>query len=406
MFVLLGALTSVGPLAIDLYLPALPRLAHDLGTDASAAQLSLTAFMVGLGTGQVIAGPLSDAFGRRRPLLAGLAAFAAVSLLCAFAPRVDVLIALRLVQGLTAATGVALTKAVVRDLYTGVEAARFFTMLMLVTGLIPLLAPVLGAQLLRVTPWPGLFVAMAAAGALLWLIAILRLPETHPVEARVASRPGAVLRALVTVGRDRRFLAFTLTAGCASGAQFSYLSGSSFVFQEVYGLSPQGYSALFAVNAIGMIASGQIAGRLAGRVRMRTILAAGLGISGAAGLLVLAAVVFGFGIGVVSPAFFLMVAGQGLIYPMALTLAMSSQPTSRAGSASALFGLVQWVTGGICGPISGAFGPGTALPLALTVAVLGVAACVVGRLTITGSCVPEPTSGGPPPRAALPDPLP
>ncbi|WP_460370000.1 MFS transporter, partial [Actinocorallia lasiicapitis] len=189
MFVLLGALTSAGPLAIDLYLPALPRLAHDLAIPPATAQLSLTAFMIGLGTGQIIAGPLSDALGRRRPLLLGLAAFAVVSVLCALAPRIEILIGLRLVQGLMAATGVALTKAVVRDLYSGVEAARFFTMLMLVTGLVPLLAPVFGAQLLRLVPWPGLFGAMAAAGALLWLAALTLLPETHPPHARTAARP-------------------------------------------------------------------------------------------------------------------------------------------------------------------------------------------------------------------------
>ncbi|WP_460367063.1 MFS transporter, partial [Actinocorallia lasiicapitis] len=192
--------------------------------------------------------------------------------------------------------------------------------------------------------------------------------------------PGAVLRSMAAVGRDPRFLAFTLTAGCASGAQFSYLAGSSFVFQDVYGLGPQGYSLLFAVNAVGMMLSGQIAGRLAGRVPMRALLAVGLGFSAAAGLLALVAVLADAGIGLLSPAFFLMVAGQGLIYPMALTLAMSSQPSARAGSASALFGLVQWVFGGLTGPLSGAFGA-TALPLALIVAVLGAAGCVVAGLT-------------------------
>lgn len=380
MFVLLGALTSAGPLAIDLYLPALPRLADDLGTSPAAAQLSLTAFMVGLGTGQIVVGPLSDAFGRRRPLLIGLAAFAVVSAVLTGVREIEPLIALRLVQGLTAATGVALTKAVVRDLYSGVEAARFFTMLMLVTGFVPLIAPVAGAQLLLVTPWPGLFAAMAAFGALLWLAALPALPETHPARARENPSARSVLRSMGAVARHRGFLSFTLTAGCASGAMFCYLSGSAFVLQDVYGLSPQGYSVLFAVNAVGMIAGGQFAGRLAGRIRMHVLLGTGLALSATAGLAVLAGVVTGAGLPVVAPALFLLVTGQGIIYPMALTLAMSSQPAQRAGSASALFGLVQWVAGGLTGPLSGAFGTGTALPLALVVAVLGVAACVSGAL--------------------------
>ncbi|GIH93507.1 multidrug effflux MFS transporter [Planobispora siamensis] len=382
MFILLGALTSIGPLAIDLYLPALPRLAADLGASASAAQLSLTSFMVGLGTGQVVVGPLSDAFGRRRPLLIGFAAFCAVSALCAASPSIGVLVALRLLQGLTAATGVALTKAVVRDLYGGVEAARFFSMLMLVTGLVPLLAPMLGAQLLRVVPWPGLFGVITAAGGLLWLTALLALPETHPPHLRTGTAPGAVARSMVAVLRHRRFMALTLTAAFASGAMFCYISGASFVLQEVYGLSPQGFSVLFGMNSAGMIITGQLAGRLAGRVSMRLMLAAGLALSAVAGVLLLVAALAGLGLPVVTAALFLMTSGQGMIYPMALTMAMSSQPTSRAGSASALFGLVQWVTGGITGPISGAFGTGTVVPLAVTVAVMGLAAGLSGAVLL------------------------
>ncbi|MDX6741240.1 multidrug effflux MFS transporter [Actinocorallia sp. A-T 12471] len=391
MFVLLGALTSAGPLAIDLYLPALPQIAADLGTSPTAAQLSLTAFMVGLGTGQIVVGPLSDAFGRRRPLLIGLAAFAVVSASLTVVREVEVLIALRVVQGLTAATGVALTKAVVRDLYSGVEAARFFTMLMLVTGFVPLIAPVAGAQLLLVAPWPGLFAAMAAMGAALWLAALLALPETHPARARVAASTRAVLRSMGTVAKHRTFLAFTLTAGFASGAMFCYLSGSSFVLQGVYGLSPQSYSVMFAVNSVGMIIGGQTVGRLAGRVRMGVLLGAGLGLSAAGGLAVLGGVVTGAGLPVIAPALFVLMTGQGAVYPMALTLAMSSQPTHRAGSASALFGLVQWTAGGLAGPLAGAFGTQTALPLALVVAVLGVAACVSGAVFTRGA------AGGPAP---------
>ncbi|MBG0817960.1 multidrug effflux MFS transporter [Planomonospora sp. ID82291] len=384
MFVLLGALTSVGPLAIDLYLPALPRLAADLGVSASAAQLSLTAFMVGLGAGQVVVGPLSDAHGRRRPMLVGFAAFCAVSALCAAAPSVEVLVVLRLLQGLTAATGVALTKAVVRDLYGGIEAARFFSMLMLVTGLVPLLAPLLGAELLRITPWPGLFGVLAAAGGLLWLTALLALPETHPPALRSGAAPRAVLRPLVRVLRHRAFLVPTLTAALASGAMFGYVSNASFVLQDVHALSPQGFSLLFGVNSAGMIASGQLAGRLAGRVPMRRLLAAGLALSGAAGALLLVAALAGLGLPVVTAALFLLTSGSGMVYPMALTIAMSSQPASRAGSASSVFGLAQWSVGGIVGPAVGAFGTGTLTPLAVAVAALSLAGCLSAAVFLRG----------------------
>ncbi|GIH81373.1 Bcr/CflA family drug resistance efflux transporter [Planobispora longispora] len=384
LFILLGALTSIGPLAIDLYLPALPRLAADLDASASAAQLSLTTFMVGLGTGQVIVGPLSDAFGRKRPLLIGFAAFCVASALCALSPSIELLVAFRLLQGLTAATGVALTKAVVRDLHGGIEAARFFSMLMLVTGLVPLLAPLLGAQLLRVVGWQGLFGVITAAGGLLWLIALLVLPETHPPRLRTGAGPGAVLRSLATVIRNRTFAALALTAAFASGAMFCYISGASFVLQEVYGLSPQGFSLLFGVNSAGMIITGQLAGRLAGRVPMRRLLTVGLALAGVAGVLLLVAALAGLGLPWVMSALFLVSSGQGLIYPMTLTLAMSSQPTFRAGSASALFGLVQWVAGGLTGPISGAFGTHTAVPLAVTVALLSLAACLSGNVLLRG----------------------
>ncbi|WP_197287199.1 multidrug effflux MFS transporter [Planomonospora sphaerica] len=380
MSVLLGALTSIGPLAIDLYLPALPRLAADLGVSASAAQLSLTAFMVGLGAGQVVVGPISDAYGRRRPLLIGFAAFCAVSALCALAPSIHVLVALRLLQGLTAATGVALTKAVVRDLYGGVEAARFFSMLMLVTGLVPLL----GAELLRITPWPGLFGVLAAAGGLLWLTALLALPETHPPALRGGTAPRAVLRPLVQVLGHRAFLVPTLTAALASGAMFGYVSSASFVLQDVYELSPQGFSLLFGVNSAGMIAFGQLAGRLAGRVPMRRLLEAGLVLSGAAGALLLAAALTGLGLPAVTASLFLLTSGTGMVYPMALTIAMSSQPASRAGSASSVFGLAQWTAGGLVGPVVGAFGTGTLTPLAVAVAVLTLAGCLSAAVFLRG----------------------
>nr|WP_268249337.1 MFS transporter [Planobispora rosea] len=190
------------------------------------------------------------------------------------------------------------------------------------------------------------------------------------------------MRSLAAVARHRTFAVLTLTAALSSGAMFGYISGASFVLQEGYGLSPQGFSLLFGVNSAGMIITGQLAGRLAGRVPMRRLLAIGLALSGTAGVLLLVAALAGLGLPWVTSALFLMTSGQGMIYPMALTLAMSSQPTFRAGSASALFGLVQWIVGGLTGPIAGAFGTHTLLPLAVTIAALSLSACLSGGVLL------------------------
>ena len=381
MIVILGALTAVAPLSLDMYLPALPQLSADLSTGTVQAQLTLTACVVGLAAGQAVAGPLSDRFGRRRPLLAGVAAYTVASLLCALAPTVETLVALRLVQGATGAAGIVIARAVVRDRYAGAAAARSFSLLMLVNGLAPILAPVLGGQLLRLTPWPGVFVALAGIGAALFLAVLAGLPETLPAGSRAA---GGVRATLATFGRllaDRSFTGYALALGLSFGAMFVYISGSPFVLQDLYGLSPQQFGIAFGTNALGIMAMSRLNGRLAGRVRPRTLLGCGLAAAGAGGAALLAAALAGAGPAIVLPALFLVVAAQGMILPNATALGLDGRPPRVAGSASALLGVAQFAIGGAAAPLAGLGGSGTAVPMATAIAVLLAGAAAAAGIT-------------------------
>ncbi|MUN36418.1 multidrug effflux MFS transporter [Actinomadura litoris] len=380
LILVLGALTAVAPLSIDMYLPALPRLASDLSTGAMQVQLTLTACVVGLAAGQIIAGPLSDALGRRRPLLVGLALYAIASALCVMVPNVETFIALRLVQGAAGAAGIVIGRAIVQDLYDGVAAAKFFSLLMLVNGLAPILAPVLGGQLLRVMPWPGVFAVLAGTGVALFLAALLGLRETLPPGRRETGGARATLTTFRALAADRTFVAYGLSVALAFGALFTYISGSPFVLQDIYGLSPQGFSIVFGVNSLGIVAVGQLSGWLAGRVRLERLLAAGLTVVAVGGVGLPIAVLTGAGLPCVLPALFLVAAGDGLIMPNATALALADRPPRVAGSASALLGLTQFAIGGAAAPLAGVGGPGTALPMALTIAALALAAFAITLL--------------------------
>jgi DHA1 family bicyclomycin/chloramphenicol resistance-like MFS transporter len=376
---ILGALSTFGPLSIDMYLPALPALAVDLNAGASQTQLTLSACLLGLALGQVIAGPLSDARGRRRPLLIGVAAYAAASLLCVVAPSVSALIALRFVQGLAGAAGIVIARAVVRDLHSGVAAARFFSLLMIVSGLAPILAPLIGGQLLRVTSWRGVFGTLAVIGVLL-LAAALGLEETLPAEARQRGGIRATLRTFRSLLADRNFVGYAISGGLVFAAMFAYISGSPFVLQQIYGVSPQLFSALFGLNAFGIMAAGQLNGRLVGRVAPERLLAAGLMTTALGGLALLIVVVANLGLAGVLPALFVVVASVGLVIPNATTLALAGHPHT-AGSASALLGVLQYAVGAVVAPLVGLAGL-NALPMAIVIAACGVGALTTYALAI------------------------
>jgi DHA1 family bicyclomycin/chloramphenicol resistance-like MFS transporter len=391
---ILGALTAIGPVSIDMYLPALPSLTRDLSASPSLVQLTLTACLVGLAVGQVVAGPISDAWGRRRPLLGGVAVYTVASVLCAAAPSVEALIALRLVQGAAGAAGIVIARAVVRDLYEGAAAARFFALLMVVAGAAPVLAPVIGGQLLRVTSWQGVFAVIAALGALLVAAAGLGLRETLPRERRQTGGFPETLRTFGRLWADRVFVAYALSGGLAFAAMFAYIAGSPFVIQDIHGVSPQGFSLVFAVNGLGIVAAGLVSGRLAGRVAPTRLLAAGFGLSLIGGASLLLAILAGLGLAALLPALFAVVSSIGLIMPNLAALALSRRPSHEAGSASALLGLAQFVIGGAAAPLVGVAGEETAVPMGIVIAALA------------GGAMLTFLSAGPSARAAPAPPLP
>ena len=364
----------LGPLSLDLYLPGLPRLADSLGASASAAQLTLTACLLGLATGQLLSGPWSDAVGRRKPLVIGVGVYVAASLACAVAPSILTLIALRFVQGLAGAAGIVVAAAIVRDLRSGAAAARLFAGLLMVTGVAPVFAPILGGQLLHLTDWRGLFAVLAGVGALILAGTLVFVAESHPPSLRRTGGLGDTLRVFRGLLSERRFVGCTLASGLAFAALFAYISGSPFVLQDIYSLSPAQFSGVFAVNSIGIVVAGQISSRLIARLGPRPVLGAGL-ITGAGGGVALLAVVLlgGIGLAGILPALFLVVASIGIVFPSGAAIALEGHPTS-AGSAAALLGLAQYAIGAISAPLVGVAGKATALPMAIVIVTCGLGA--------------------------------
>jgi DHA1 family bicyclomycin/chloramphenicol resistance-like MFS transporter len=379
--VVLGLITAIGPLSLDMYLPAFPDIADDLGVSDTQVQLSLTTCLIGLALGQLVVGPLSDRWGRRVPVIAGVAAYAILSFLIALAPSAPVLVVLRLLQGLAGGVGVVVARAVVRDLYSGVAAARFFSRLTLIFGVAPIAAPSLGSAVLRFTSWHGIFVALGIIAALLTLLVVWKLPETLPPERRSPgglADTGRTARALVT---DRIYLGYAVAQGLAFAAMFSYISGSSFVLQDGYGLSPTVFSVLFGLNAAGLIALSQVNSPLLDRYTPRTLLVAALVLQTAAGAAVLLAALSGVLAGLLA-GLFVVVAALGMVMPNATALALDRHP-SRAGTAAALMGGLQAVIGALVAPLVGAIGePGRGVPMAIVIAGCAAAALVcVATLT-------------------------
>ncbi len=374
---ILGAMTAIGPLSIDMYLPALPRLAQDLSTGASQAQLTLSACLLGLGLGQVIAGPLSDSLGRKLPLVVGLLGYSLVSLLCALAPSVTALTILRAVQGATGAAGVVIANAIVRDLHSGAAAARFFSTLMLVTGLAPILAPILGAQILRFGSWRGVFLVLTIVGVLLALAVGFGLKETLPQSYRKPLGLGDVFSTFLWLLRDPSFTGYALANGLCTAGMFAYISGYPFVIQGIYELSPQAFSLMFGLNAVGLIALSQVNGRLVERYSPKRLLHTAMVVSLLAVMALLLSVWLDLGLlGVVVPVL-IFISSLGVINPNTAALALSGHPEA-AGSASALLGLARFLLGSLTSPLVGVAGPSTAVPFALV-----IAACVLlGSITV------------------------
>ncbi|MEV5317443.1 multidrug effflux MFS transporter [Streptomyces sp. NPDC052687] len=378
----LGGLTATPPLAMDMYLPALPEVTRALHAPAATVQLTLTACLAGMALGQLVAGPMSDRWGRRRPLLTGLAVYVVATALCAFAPTVETLVAFRLAQGLAGAAGIVIARAIVRDLYDGVEMARFFSTLMLISGVAPIVAPLIGGQVLRVTDWRGVFVVLTVVGALLAVVVWAKLPETLPPAGRHSGGVGETLRSMRGLLSDAPFTGYLLAGGFAFAALFAYIAASPFVIQEIHGASPQTFSLLFGLNSVGLVLAGQINGRLLiGRVRLDRVLAVGLTtvVLAATALLLMSLGVFGeMGLTPVAAALFVLMSAMGITLPNTQSLALM-RTRHAAGSASALIGTSSFLIGAVASPLVGIAGEDTAVPMAVVqlVAALVATACFV-----------------------------
>ncbi|MGN1038472.1 MAG: multidrug effflux MFS transporter, partial [Mailhella sp.] len=272
----LGFLAAMGPLCTDLYLPALPDMAAELGSTASHMQLSITACLLGIALGQIVLGPLSDARGRKGPLLSSLALFIAASFLCSRASGVEELIVLRFIQGLAGSGGVVLSRAIACDLFRGTELTKFFSLLMLINGIAPILGPVVGGQILRFSNWAGIFLFLALCGAAQFSLVFFGTKETLPKEKRVEGGLLQSLRAMLRLFGNRTFLAYMLIQGFVMAGFFGYISASPFVLQNIYKLSAQEYALCFGLNGIGIMVFAQVTGRVCAAYGDRTVLCAGI----------------------------------------------------------------------------------------------------------------------------------
>lgn len=376
----LGSLSVFGPLSMDLYLPALPSLARDLGTTDALAQLTMSVCMLGLGVGQLIAGPLSDRFGRRKPLIVGIALFALFSVVCAFAPTIEVLIAARLLQGLAGSAGVVVSMATARDMFSGAELSRMMSLLSLVSSAAPILAPVLGGQLVRFMDWRGIFGVLGGVGAVLCIVAATSLRETLPHERRHLGDARLALGQFGAVVRDQQYLRVLVVAALSSIGFFAYLSMSPFVFQQQFEVSPAAFSLVFALNSVAVLCGTQLSGALVRRTGPRRIYLASLALSGAGALVLLIASLLGAGFAVFAALLCAMMFAQGLSGPNGSTIALHRHG-GRAGTASSLYGVVMFAAGPIVIPVVSQLGS-SALIMSATMMIATVLAALWGFLVL------------------------
>jgi DHA1 family bicyclomycin/chloramphenicol resistance-like MFS transporter len=373
---LLGLLTTFGPISMDLYLPVLPALAKELDAPTWAAQLTVTACLLGLAAGQIVAGPVSDRFGRRRPLFVGVVAYILTSVLCAAAPSIEALVVVRFLQGLAGAVGIVIAQAAGRDLYSGTKLVRYYGRLTVLGGLAAIIGPLIGGQLAAIADWRGTFLFLGAVGAVILAATAMIFRETLPSERRMSGGPAQARRDFARLVCDRTFLGAVLLTGFVNAALFAYLSGSTFVLQDIYGLSPQGYALAFGLNSLGFMVSGFAAGRLAERWSERGVLLVGvvMCVLGAGGLL--ATGVLRLPLIAMIASLLAMVSGVAVTSPPATSLAMADYP-HLAGTASSLLGLARFAFGGLAAPLVGLGGSGTAVPLGIVTLAACTAAAIV-----------------------------
>ncbi|ADM36638.1 MFS transporter [Bacillus spizizenii] len=377
---LLGMLAILGPLNIDMYLPSFPEIADDLSASASLVQLSLTACLVGLTIGQLIVGPVSDAQGRRKPLLICIFLFALSSLFCALSPNITTLVAARFLQGFTASAGLVLSRAIVRDVFTGRELSKFFSLLMVITAVAPMVAPMTGGAILLLpfATWHTIFHVLTIIGFLLVLLIAFRLKETLPPENRIPSSIGTSVKTMGSLLKDRSFMGYALTVGFIHGGSFAYVSGTPFVYQDIYGVSPQVFSILFGINGLAIISGSFIIGRFGGIIHEKSLLRMAVITAMIATAVLLTMTMIHGPLATLVISIFIYMITIGMVLTSTFTLAMERQG-HRAGSASALLGMLPLLLGSIVSPLVG-INETTAIPMG---AIMFVTA-VIGALAFFG----------------------
>ncbi|MDF0733715.1 multidrug effflux MFS transporter [Pseudomonas entomophila] len=377
---ILGALSAFAPLAIDFYLPAFPAMAQAFGTDEKHVQTTLAAYFLGLSLGQLAYGPVADRFGRRKPLLFGVVLFTLASLVCAYAPNLDALVLARFVQALGGCAGMVLSRAIVSDKCDAIASAKVFSQLMLVMGLAPILAPMLGGVLVNLAGWQSIFLALSLFSGACLLAVGLGLPESMPAHIPRQPLSGALHQYLSLLG-DRAFIGHALTGGIAIAGMFAYIAGSPFVFIKLYGVPPEHYGWLFGTNAAGFILVAQFNARLLAKHGPAVLLARAVWVYLAAALVLL-------GVASLRPAqlwpllvpLFVCISSLGCILPNASACAMNGQGT-RAGSASALMGCLQFSVAAGAAALVSLLHDGSAVPMTLVISLCGALVVSVAMLT-------------------------
>jgi MFS transporter, DHA1 family, multidrug resistance protein len=374
LIVLLGALTAFAPLSIDMYLPALPTIGAAFGAEPGHVQLSLASFFLGLATGQAFYGPISDRFGRKRPLYGGLFLFVIASVGCALATSIDILIVLRFLQALGACSGQVIARAVVRDLFKPRDSARVFSLLLLVMGVSPILAPLIGGQIIRWFDWRVVFWVIAALGFSGLIGVILRVPETHRNENRRSLQLKKVLGVYSELLTDRTFVGYAVTGGLGMAGLYTYIVATPFVFIELFHVAADHFGLFFGANAVGLIAASQVNVRLVRKFETDAIIRKVLAVEVGAGFLLFAGTALGLiGLAGTAVLLFVYISSVGCLFPNTTALAMANHG-NKAGSASALIGTMQFSLAAIAASGVGAFNNTTALPMAAVIAACGASA--------------------------------
>jgi MFS transporter, DHA1 family, multidrug resistance protein len=391
LVVLLGALTAFTPVSIDMYLPALPVLGAEFGASPGHVQLSVASFFLGLAIGQAFYGPLSDRFGRTRPLYAGLLLFVLASIGCALAPSVNFLIVVRFFQALGACSGQVIARAVVRDLFEPREAVQMFSLLVLVMGVSPVLAPLVGGQVLQWFPWRTIFWIIATLGAAGLAGSLLRLKETHEGERKMLIFSN-VLRTYGQLLKDRAFLGYVLTGGMAMAGMFAYIVGSPFVFIEHFHVTTEHFGFFFGANALGLVLAAQLNARLVRYYTSDAIIRKVLAIQVISGTLLLAGVWSGFlQLYGVATLLFVYVSSVGCLFPNVTAMAMAPHG-ARAGSASALIGVIQFTLAAASATLIGAVNSDAVLPVAMLIGICAVSAALIYRAMVHPSSITTPVA--------------